>query len=241
MKRAVVVGATSGIGREVAKLLLADGWMIGAAGRRTAELESLKAMAPDKVMIQQLDVTNEDAPTLLQQLIDSLGGMDLYFHSSGIGNQNPTLDVSIEMRTMQTNGDGFMRMVTAAFHYFKESKCKGHIAVISSIAGTRGLGIASAYSATKAFQNTYIQCLTQLARMQHLPIRFTDIRPGFVRTALLKAGNYPMQLTPEYTAKKIVKALKRGKRIAIIDWKYRLLVGFWRLIPRFIWERLPVK
>jgi short-subunit dehydrogenase len=145
------------------------------------------------------------------------------------------------MRTMQTNGDGFMRMVTTAFHYFKESKRKGHIAVISSIAGTRGLGIASAYSATKAFQNTYIQCLTQLARMQHLPIRFTDIRPGFVRTALLKAGNYPMQLTPEYTAKKIVKALKRGKRIAIIDWKYRLLVGFWRLIPRFIWERLPVK
>jgi short-subunit dehydrogenase len=177
----------------------------------------------------------------LQQLIDSLGGMDLYFHSSGIGHQNPTLDVSIEMRTMQTNGDGFMRMVTAAFHYFKESKRKGHIAVISSIAGTRGLGIASAYSATKAFQNPYIQCLTQLARMQHLPIRFTDIRPGFVRTALLKAGNYPMQLTPEYTAKKIVKALKRGKRIAIIDWKYRLLVGFWRLIPRFIWERLPVK
>lgn len=241
MKQAIIVGATSGIGREVAKLLLADGWRIGAAGRRVAELESLKAVAPDKVEIQSLDVISEDAPKQLQQLIDKVGGMDLYFHSSGIGFQNPTLDVEVEMRTMQTNGDGFVRMITAAFHYFKQTGREGHIAAISSIAGTRGLGIASAYSATKAFQNTYLQCLTQLARMQHLPICFTDIRPGFVRTALLKAGNYPMQLTPEYTAKKIVKALKRKKRIAIIDWKYRIIVGFWRLIPRWIWERLPVK
>ena len=241
MKQAVIVGATSGIGREVAKLLLAEGWKIGAAGRRREELEGLKAMAPDKVEIQPLDVTSEEAPQLLQQLIDKLGGMDLYFHSSGIGFQNPSLDVEVEMRTVKTNGDGFVRMVTAAFHYFKQTGREGHIAAISSIAGTRGLGIASAYSATKAFQNTYLQCLTQLARMQHLPIRFTDIRPGFVRTALLKDGSYPMQLTPEYTARKIVNALKRGKRIAIIDWKYRILVGFWRLIPRWLWERLPVK
>lgn len=241
MKRAVVVGATSGIGREVATLLLAEGWMVGAAGRRLPELESLKAMSPEKVKIMPLDVTSNEAPQALQQLIDQLGGMDLYFHSSGIGSQNPTLDIEIEMRTMQTNGDGFMRMLTAAYHYFKQTGREGHIAAISSIAGTRGLGIASAYSATKAFQNTYIQCLAQLARMQHLPIRFTDIRPGFVRTALLKHGNYPMQLTPEYTAKCIMKALKRKKRIAIIDWKYRILVGFWRLIPRWVWERLPVK
>lgn len=241
MKRAVVVGATSGIGREVAKLLLAEGWMVGAAGRRLSELESFKAMSPSKVEIIPLDVTSNDAPQALEELIDKLGGMDLYFHSSGIGSQNPTLDIEVEMCTMKTNGEGFMRMLTAAFHYFKQTGKKGHIAVISSIAGTRGLGIASAYSATKAFQNTYIQCLTQLAKMQNLPISFTDIRPGFVRTALLKKGNYPMQLTPEYTAKCIMSALKHKKRIAIIDWKYRILVGFWRLIPRWIWERLPIK
>ena len=82
-------------------------------------------------------------------------------------------------------------MVNTAFHYFARQG-KGHIAVISSIAGTKGLGIAPAYSATKRFQNTYIDALEQLAYMQKKKaIHFTDIRPGFVKTDLLNDGkNY---------------------------------------------------
>ena len=101
------------------------------------------------------------------------------------GYQNRNLEPEIELNTARTNVEGFIRMVTAAFDYFKKTK-KGHIAVISSIAGTKGLGVAPAYSATKRFQNTYIDALAQLARMQHLNIRFTDIRPGFVATDLLR-------------------------------------------------------
>ncbi|MBE6286573.1 MAG: SDR family NAD(P)-dependent oxidoreductase [Mediterranea massiliensis] len=241
MKRAIIIGATSGIGREVARLLVADGWQVGVAGRREEALKAFEQQAPDQIAIQYMDVTSDASVEQLRLLIDKVGGMDLFFLSSGIGFQNAALDVDIELRTMQTNGDGFMRMVTAAYHYFKESKRAGHIAVISSIAGTRGIGVAPAYSATKCFQNCYIQALTQLARLEHLPIHFTDIRPGFVTTALIANGNYPMQMTVEKTARLIMKALKRKKRVAIIDWKYRLLVFMWRLIPRFVWERLPVK
>lgn len=111
--------------------------------------------------------------------------MDLFFLSSGIGSQNPDLKPEIELNTARTNVEGFTRMVTAAFNHFK-TQGGGHIAVISSIAGTKGLGIAPAYSATKRFQNTYIEALAQLSRMQHLNIHFTDIRPGFVATDLLK-------------------------------------------------------
>lgn len=241
MKRAIIIGATSGIGREVARLLVADGWQVGVAGRREEELLNFRQSAPDKIAIQRMDVTSDEAAEQLHLLINKVGGMDLFFLSSGIGYQNAALDVDIELRTMQTNGDGFMRMVTAAYHYYKENKCTGHIAVISSIAGTRGIGVAPAYSATKCFQNCYIQALTQLARLEHLPIHFTDIRPGFVTTALIANGNYPMQMTVEKTARLIMKALKRKKRVAIIDWKYRWLVFFWRLIPRGVWERLPIK
>ena len=114
--------------------------------------------------------------------------------------------------------------------------------MISSIAGTKGLGVAPAYSATKRFQNTYIDALEQLATMQKLDIRFTDIRPGFVATSLLNDGkNYPMLMKTSYAAKLIVKALKRNKRIAVIDWKYSILVFFWKLIPRCIWKRMKVK
>lgn len=244
MKRAIIIGATSGIGREVARLLAKDGWQIGIAGRREELLQSLQAEFPEgQVKTTVLDVTDTDAPTRLQSLIDELGGMELYFHSSGIGFQNATLDPDIEMRTARTNGEGFVHMVTYAFNHFKAHAtrdARGHIAVISSIAGTKGIGVAPAYSATKRFQNTYIQALSQLAHLQHLPIDFTDIRPGFVATDLLRDTRYPLLMKAEPVARDIVHALKHRRRIRIIDWRYRLLVFFWRLIPRPIWERLRV-
>ena len=240
-KRAVIMGATSGLGYEVARLLLSDGWKLGLAGRREENLRKLQSEFPEQVCIKAIDVKDSNSDKALLALIDELGGMDMYFHSSGIGYQNARLDADIELNTLETNGTGFTRLVGTAFRYFKE-KGKGHIAVISSIAGTKGLGIAPAYSATKRFQNTYIDALEQLAGMQKLNIRFTDIRPGFVATSLLNDGkNYPMLMKTPYAAKLIVKAVRKHKRVAVIDWKYSILVFFWKLIPRRIWKRMKVK
>lgn len=244
MKKAIIVGATSGIGREVARLLAKDGWQIGVAGRREELLQSLQSEFPvGQVKYAVLDITSSDAPVCLQNLVDELGGMNLYFHSSGVGSQNADLEPEIEIRTARTNGEGFVRMVTWAFNYLKTHATpenRGHIAVISSIAGTKGIGIAPAYSATKRFQNCYIQALIQLAHIQNLPISFTDIRPGFVATDLLRDAHYPMLMKAEPVAREIIYALKHRKRIRIIDWRYRILVFFWRLIPRPVWERLKI-
>ena len=240
MQKAIIIGATSGIGQEVARILVQQGWHIGIAGRRKEALHALQATAPDRIVTEQLDVTEETAPLHLHNLIEKLGGMDLFFLSSGVGHQNRDLQPDIELNTARTNVEGFTRMVTAAFNYFK-TRGSGHIAVISSIAGTKGLGVAPAYSATKRFQNTYIEALAQLARMQHLDIHFTDIRPGFVATDLLRSGNYPMLMRPEKTARMIVDALRRKKRVATIDWRYRLLVAVWRMIPDCIWERAKIQ
>lgn len=240
-KRAVIMGATSGLGYEVALLLLSDGWKLGLAGRREENLRELQSEFPEQVCIKAIDVKDSNSDKALLALIDELGGMDIYFHSSGIGYQNARLDADIELNTLETNGTGFTRLVGTAFRYFKE-KGKGHIAVISSIAGTKGLGVAPAYSATKRFQNTYIDALEQLAGMQKLNIRFTDIRPGFVATSLLNDGkNYPMLMKTPYAAKLIVKAVRKHKRVAVIDWKYSILVFFWKLIPRCTWKRMKVK
>ena len=241
VKRVVIIGATSGIGLEVAKGYLKAGWQVGIAGRREEELEKLRRTAPGQVCAQVLDVTHEDAPYLLKQLIDELGGMDLFLLSSGIGKQNLSLTPDIELQTAATNVEGFIRMVTAAYHYF-EQQGHGHLAVISSIAGTKGLGSAPAYSATKRFQNTYIEALDQLAHINRLPIVFTDIRPGFVATALLGDGkHYPMLMKADKVGQAITRALNRKRRTVIIDGRYRVLVFFWRLIPRRLWKRLPVK
>ena len=241
MKRAVIIGATSGIGQEIAKVLLSQGWQVGVAGRRQGSLEEFRKLAPPHIAIQALDVTREDAPEKLHLLIEQLGGMDLFLLSSGIGHQNMELNPDIELCTARTNVEGFTRMVDAAYRYFRKQG-SGHLAVISSIAGTKGLGVAPAYSATKRFQNTYIDALELLACLEKLKVNFTDIRPGFVATDLLNDGkNYPMLMKPDKVARLAVKALNRKKRVAVIDWKYGVLVFFWRLIPRWLWRCLPVK
>ena len=240
-KKVIIIGATSGLGREVALIYIAKGWKVGVAGRREAELEALRAAYPEQVSAQTLDVTHENAPEKLHALIEQVGGMDVFLLSSGIGKQNYTLETGLELATAATNVEGFIRMTNAAYHYF-EKQGHGHLAVISSIAGTRGLGAAAAYSATKGFQNIYMDALDQLARMQKLNIRFTDIRPGFVATPLLTSSKkYPMLMDAPVVALDIVSAIEKKKSVAIIDWKFRLLVGFWRLIPKWIWLRLPVR
>ncbi len=221
MKRIIIIGATSGIGLEVARCYLKDGWQVGVAGRREEELEKIRLSAPGQVCTQTIDVTREDAPFSLEQLITKMGGMDVFLLSSGIGKQNLSLQPDIELQTAATNVSGFIRMVNAAYHYF-EQRGKGHIAVISSIAGTKGLGSAPAYSATKRFQNTYIDALDQLAHMKKLNISFTDIRPGFVATPLLKDDKYPLLMHTSQVASQIVKAISRRKRVAIIDWRYQI-------------------
>lgn len=236
MKRAIIVGASSGMGREVAEILLADGWHIGVMARREEALNELKKLNPEHVIVEPCDITVPEAPQKLLNLIDRLGGVHLYFHASGVGKINMKLDPSIEMNTVKTNAEGFTRMIDTIFNYMAGHQ-GGHIAVISSIAGVKGLGPAPSYSATKAFQNTYIQALSQLAQNRHLNIRFTDIRPGFVDTALLSGSHFPMTMPKEMVAKKIVKAVYANKRVQVIDWRYRILVTLWRLVPNGLWRR----
>ena len=131
-------------------------------------------------------------------------------------------------------------MVGCAYRYFAKQG-RGHIAAITSIAGTKGLGPAPAYSATKAMQNVYLQALEQQANARELDIRFTDIRPGFVDTALLSGTfHYPMMLKPDAVAREIVWAIEHRKHIRVIDWKYRILTAIWRRIPRWIWRRIKL-
>ncbi|MCR4602177.1 MAG: SDR family NAD(P)-dependent oxidoreductase [Prevotella sp.] len=233
MRKAIVVGASSGIGREVARLLAQRGWQVAVAARRVEKLSDFEVS-------MQIDVTADDAADRLLQLIDRIGGIDLYFHASGIGHQNRELREDIELQTVSTNALGFTRMVGAVYRYMA-AHGGGHIAVISSIAGTKGLGPAPSYSATKAMQNAYIEALEQLSNARGLGIRFTDIRPGFVDTDLLNDGNhYPLLLRKEKVAADIVSSIEKGRHVRVIDWRWRAITWLWRRIPRWLWRRLKL-
>lgn len=235
--RAVIIGATSGIGLCVARLLHADGWTVGLAGRRIDRLDTICDELKVRVCTMPIDILAGDAPKLMEALACRIGGADLIIIASGIGWQNCALDAEKELATIRTNAEGFARMAIAAYLYFAQ-RGKGHIACISSIAGTKGLGAAPAYSATKRFQNTYMQSLAQLAHMDGLDISFTDIRPGFVETALISGSHFPMTMRPERVARRIVKAIYSRRRVVVIDWRYRLVVALWRIVPDCLWERL---
>jgi short-subunit dehydrogenase len=245
MKRAIIIGATSGLGREVARTLVKQGVIVGIAGRRVERLKELQEeFGAERVHIAEMDVTTQEATDQLDSLIAKVGNPDLLLYASGIGKQNPELNPEIELNTVATNSMGMVRLVAHFLRYVKQSasydaKHKAHIAVITSVAGTKGMGSAPAYSATKSMQSTYLSALAQYVRMYDIPALFSDIRPGFVATEILNPEkHYPMLMTPAEATRHILKGLKRKKRVIIFDWKFKLLVLFWRLIPRCIWERM---
>lgn len=101
--KAIIVGASSGIGREVARILIADGWILGLAARRVEKLQELQEQVPERIYIRKLDVNSSEAEEQFLELIASMGGIDLYFHASGIGYQNSSLEAQLELATVQTN------------------------------------------------------------------------------------------------------------------------------------------
>lgn len=245
MKRAIIIGATSGIGREVAITLARQGVVVGVAGRRVERLCELQQMfGPERIHIAELDVTAEDSTTNLNKLISAVGAPDLLLYASGMGKQNPTLDPTIEINTVATNSLGMVRLVVHFLNFVKhepayDAQHKAHIAVITSVAGTKGMGSAPAYSASKSMQSSYLTALSQYARMAGVHATFSDIRPGFVATEILNSEkHYPMLMSASTAAQHILRGINHKQRIIIFDWRFKLVVLVWRLIPRFLWERM---
>lgn len=239
MKRVLIMGASSGIGLGLAEALASRGVPVALAARHTEAFHELKRLYPDKIEYASIDITKPSAVQKFSDLIEKLGGMDIYIHVAGIGVENLALDPEVEVSMVRTNAEGFARMLSAAYRYFRARRKGGQIAAITSVAGTNGLGRLTAYSSTKRFCQTYMIALEQLAKAEKSGITFTDIRPGWVKTPLLVEGNsYPMEMTVGYVVPQIIRAIVRKRRVAVIDWRWNILVAGWRLIPNSLWIHL---
>ena len=238
MKKAIIVGATSGIGKELAKILVDNDYTVGITGRRLDLLKQLKSENPDKFIIKSFNISIPfENKILLDSLATELKGLDLLVISSGTGSSNEELDFKIEKETIDTNVSGVTEIADWAFNYFR-NQCSGHLAVISSIAGLRGGRFAPAYGASKAFQINYFEGLRQKAKKLKLPITITDIRPGFVDTAMAKTENKFWVSTPQKAAMQVFSALKRKKKIAYITKRWILIAFIIKLLPKWIHERI---
>lgn len=242
MNKAIIVGASSGIGFAFAEALLRGGFTLGLAARNTEPLRALQQKYPGRVHFSRIDVTSPEAVEHLHDLIRRVGGMDLFFHAAGIGFRNASLDPEKEVSIFETNTVGVVRCVSAAWQWFRAHGDKGRIAVISSVAGTKGIADLSAYSASKAAVSSWLTALRQLSRNLGSSITITDIRPGWIRTPLvLPDVTYPLEMKLDEVLPLILKAIIKRRDVAVIDWRWNLIFALWRAIPNAIWTRMKIE
>src|SRR6188768_141586 len=187
IKKVIIVGATSGIGRKMAELYAAAGNIVGITGRRKELLDEIENIFPDKIKTECFDVTGDENIERLAALIQKTVGLDILVYSSGFGDLSKQMDWEIDKPTVDTNVYGFIQITNWAFNYFTRQEY-GSMAVISSIAANRGNSWAPAYSASKAFQSNYFEALAIKTKKMKKNIGITCIEPGFVDTKMAK-GN----------------------------------------------------
>jgi short-subunit dehydrogenase len=238
MRKAIIIGATSGIGKGLALKLAAQHDMVGITGRRTALLDELISQYPTEFFKKTFDITDTDhIVEHLESLTKQLGGLDLLIISSGIGDFNHDLDIDIEKRTIDTNVTGFTCVADWAFTYFKDQQ-KGHLVAISSVAGLRGHSIAPAYNATKAFQINYLEGLRQKAAKLKSQIIVTDIRPGFVDTAMAKGEGQFWVASVDKAVDQILAAINKKKKIVYVTKRWKLVAAILKMIPARIYDSI---
>ena len=237
--KAVIIGATSGIGRELAKIFSQKGFVLGLAGRRQQLLLELQAELPTPTYIKRIDVSRQDdSIRYLKELVAEMGGMEIIVISSGVCFSGRGLDWQMEKKTIDVNVAGFAAMADAAFDFFC-GQGAGQIVGISSVRAARGGWSAPAYNASKAFVSNYLEGLRIKAGKMGKDIHMTDIRPGFVDTPMLGGRKSKFLVTPaDKAAEQIFSAVKNRKRSAYIPPKWALIAMALKILPYKMYEKL---
>ena len=237
MKKVIIIGASSGIGREVARLYAQEGNKIAVTGRRSELLEELRQEFPDKVKISAYDVRELDNPKHLSLLVEEMGGMDICLICAGLGTVSKDLNWEIENETYETNVSAFTQISAWAFNYFVQQG-HGQLANISSIASGRGNSHAPAYSASKAYQSVYFEGLRMKAMRLGVPLIITDIQPGFVQTKMAKGNKRFWVSSVHKAARQIKSGIDAGRFRFYVTKRWRLVAWIMKWMPDFIFHRV---
>jgi short-subunit dehydrogenase len=237
LKRVLVIGASSGIGREVARLYAKEGHRVGVMGRRAELLEEIGSEFPGQIVTGRLDVREMTDTSCLEAIVGEMGGMDLCIYCSGIGTISRKLEWDIERDTTETNVSGFIRCAEWAFNRFA-AQGGGQLANISSVASWRGNSHAPAYSASKAFQSVYFEGLKMKAGRLRIPVTVTDIQPGFVRTKMAQGNGQFWVAEVGKAARQIKAGIDRKAFRVYVTKRWRMVTWAMRVMPDFIYHRV---
>ena len=239
MKTAIVFGATSGIGKEISKLLLNNGYKVAITGRRLEKLKELKTKYSDQVYIVQNDIQKVDkVEEVFNKIINEFSTIDLIIQSSGVGHINPTLDWDKEEETILTNVLGVTKLYDLSFNLFRNQGF-GHLVGITSIASIRGNRGAPAYFSSKAYQKAYLESLYMKTKtIKSNKVFITDVRPGFVDTAMALGDGIFWMVPLDKAVKQIYKAIKNKKRVVYISKRWKLIALVLKMAPARLLKKM---
>jgi len=241
-KKIWITGASSGIGKELALKFANNGWSVAASARRKNLLEKLSETNKN-IKAFPLDITrNEDVKETFKRIINRFTDLDVCVFNSGINSRN-TGNIKTEniKKIFETNFFGTTNCIEAASEFFKLRK-KGHISIVASTSGYRGLYSVSGYGASKAALINLTESLYLL--MNSYGVKVTLINPGFVKTPLTEQNNFkmPFLVTSDEAAKKIYDGITKEKKFEITFPKfYIFLLKLMRVLPYKIYLILMLK
>ena len=230
-KKAIVFGATSGIGRALAKLLVEDGYQVVITGRREEKLELIYQEDQDAYIKRRHDITNiEDTKVFFDELPELMDHVDLIVHNSGIAEANYELEWEKDLPTINTNVVGATRIYQLAYNYFKKQGF-GHLVSITSVASIRGNRHVPAYHASKAFQASYLESLWMKSkRTKKARINITNIIPRYIDTDIIIGDTFWMAPIDKATGQ-IYRAIKKKKRKEYITKRWWAIAILLKIIP----------
>ncbi len=243
--KALIVGASSGIGAALARRLAAEGYDLALAARRKPELEALRQALADAFGHQALayphDVLDVEAiPGLLQRVARDLDGLDLFVYAAGIMfPHDPGAYVAEQdLLTLRVNLLGAVAWCDAVGERFERAG-RGQLVGVSSVAGDRGRRGLPAYAASKAGLDTYLEGLRN--RLARHGVTVTTIKAGQVDTDMLKnAAAVRAPISAERAAELIWRAVRAGRQVAYVPARWGVIGWVIRHIPSFIFRRLDL-
>ncbi|MEC7938085.1 MAG: SDR family NAD(P)-dependent oxidoreductase [Pseudomonadota bacterium] len=236
MKKAIIVGASSGIGEEMAKQLSEKGYQLGLMARRIELLNTLNDELGGKHVVKQIDLQNfDDAENKMKTMISELKDVEIIILNSGIGTQEYQLDWKYQKQVIDVNVSGLVLMSTVAMDYFINRE-RGQIVGISSVAAHISSGLALTYCASKAFVSSYLNGLRSRARRSKLPITITTIEPGYVDTPMVKS-EMPWMAPVGKAVSQMVKGIENLEQHIYITKRVRWVVWFIKITPNWLIRR----
>lgn len=231
MKKALIIGGTSGIIQHTIEKLIEDDYMLVLTGIENDILKRFKDTYPS-IVTKFLDLKEPNPSEIVKNIIQELGGLSLLIYSAGIGFLYKELGYKVENEGNKVNVIAFTEIIDYCYTFFEKQKY-GHIIGITSFSGLRSFKLSPAYSGGKSYQIKYLEGLSMSSKYTYI----TDIRPGFVHTNMIKGKRTFWVLSKEKAGKRIYHAIKKHKKVTYLSKRFYYLSLIIKILPRSILKK----